>query len=168
MSENIAERFIVDDDKKADWALKRIAEEAAERDRLISIAEAEIDELKAKIEQLGTEYEDKINYFKALLVEYFGTVEHKETKTTETYKLLNGSLVMKKPRKEIRHNDETLLEYFRNNGKRKFIKVSEKPNWAEFKKGLEIVGNVVLDTETGEAIDCLTVEDIPEEFTVKV
>ena len=163
-----AERFIVDDDKKADWALKRIAEETAERDRLITIAQSEIDELTQKIIDLEKEYEDKINYFKALLVDYFATVEHKETKTTETYKLLSGSLVMKKPRKEIRHSDEALLDYFHNNGMRNYIKTVEKPIWSEFKKKLEIVDGIVVNTESGEAIDCVTVEDIPEEFTVKI
>ena len=163
-----AEKFVVDDDKKADWALKRIAEEQEERDRLIKLAKEEIEELKAKIEKVETEYGDHINYFKALLADYFSTVEHKDTKTRETYKLLNGSLVMKKARKEIRHGDEELLNYLLNSGKQEYVKTTLSPMWSEFKKRLEIVDNIVIDTETGEAVDCLTVEDVPEEFTVAV
>lgn len=162
------EKFVIDDDKKADWAVKKIAEEKAERDRLVELAKAEIEELKAKIEWIETAYNDRTGFLKSQLAEYFRAVEHKETKTKETYKLLNGTLEMKKARQEIRHDDGALLEYFRNNGMAQYIKTTEKPMWAEFKKSLEIAGDIVVNTDTGEQVECLTVEEIPEEFNVAV
>lgn len=160
------EKFRIDDDKKADWAVKKIAEEKAEKDRLLKLAQSEIDDLKKKMEWIEEAYEERTGFLKSELANYFHTVEHKETKTRETYKLLSGTLVMKKARQEIKHDEESLLNYFHSNGMQNFIKVTEKPMWAEFKKGLDIVGDTVVNAETGEAVDCLTVETVPEEFSV--
>ena len=53
------ERFVVDDDQKADWAARVIKEEAEERDRLLALVKAERERLDAKEREIMEKYERK-------------------------------------------------------------------------------------------------------------
>lgn len=161
------EEFKVTNDNNAEWALKKIKEEIEERDRLVAIAQHEINDLNDKINLINEQCENKIRYLKSLLAMYFETVPHKETKTQESYKLLSGSLVFKKPSVKINHDDEKLIKYLKENDGEKFIKIKESVDWAEFKKSLEIMGEDVVDKELGCIIEGCTVEDVPASFDIK-
>lgn len=162
MAENA---FVIKDDKTADWAIKMIAEAEAERDRLINLANEQIDELKERIEALGKSCDSDTAFLKSALFEYFGTVPHKETKTQSSYKLLSGSLVFKKPSIKINHDDEKLIAALDGT---EFVEVKKSLRWTEFKKNLTITEEgEVLDTTTGELIDACTVEEVPATFNVK-
>lgn len=162
------EGFIIADDNTADWALERIRDDEEEAERLISIAQGKIEELEAKIEDIKAKTEGKTSYLKYCLAQYFTTVPHKESKTQESYKLLNGSLVLKKPTKKLVKGDEDeIISHLEANGQSDLVKVKKSVDWANYKKTLTIAGDRVVD-ENGAVIDCVTVEDVPEEFTVKV
>lgn len=159
--------FTINNDVLADWALRKIKEEAAESDRLVTLAEDEIKVLEKKIEEINKQFESRTSFLKSKLCEYFNKVDHKETKTQETYKLLNGTLTLKKPtRKIVRPDDAKLLTVLKSVDATEFIQVKEVPLWGEFKKKLTITddGQVVDDTGT---IVVLDVEDVPAEFTIK-
>ena len=85
------DEFVIDSDKLAEWAVKQIRKEIDERDRLVELAKTEIAELNKKIEQSVSRCESSTGYLKGKLLEYFNTVEHKATKTQETYKLGSDS-----------------------------------------------------------------------------
>ena len=152
------ENFKITDDKSADWALKKIKDAEDERDRLINLA----------IEEVNNHCENDTKFLKSLLAEYFMQVPHKETKTQETYKLLSGSLVMKKASQKIIKDDEKLIDYFKANELNEFIKVKETPDWAGYKQHVEISGDNVIDAETGEIIEALSIEEVPASFDVKL
>ena len=162
------EEFTIKDDSTAEWAVQRIAEETAEFERLKELAEQKIEELKNKIADLEEQNKRKTSFLKSCLAMYFETVPHKETKTQETYKLLSGTLVFKKPKQKIVKNDEKLVEYFKRNNMTDFIKVEEKPQWNEYKKNLSIVEDKVIDTTTGEVVDVLEIEEEAGSFEVKL
>jgi len=170
MDYELDESFSITDDKLADWALRKIKEEEAERDRLINIANDQIADLNNRINQLETQCENKTKFLKGHLSIYFSTVPHKETKTQESYKLLSGSLVMKKATTKILHNDDELVAYLEANEEFDFIKIKKSPDWAEFKKDLAInEEGMVFDKITGEVLDsniCYT-EDVPASFDIK-
>lgn len=164
------EDFKVTDDKTADWALTKIHEAEDERDRLIALAEAQVEDLKTKIEDLKNKCENETGFLKSCLAMYFETVKPKETKTQKTYKLLSGTLVFKKPSVKINHDDEALLNYLSENDGEDFIKIKKSVDWAEFKKNLTISDDgEVIDTELGIVIptDACSVEEVPASFTVK-
>lgn len=163
------ESFSIKDDKLAEWALKKIAEGNQEKERLISIARAEIEELEAKIEELNTQYDKKNEFLKYHLLNYFNTVPHKSTKTQESYKLLSGSLVMKKPTTKIKRPDDDLLLNILSlvDHEGKYVEVIKKPKWAEFKKTLTISGDQVID-ENGEILCNIETEDVPASFDIKI
>lgn len=162
MEEN---RFVIKDDKTADWAIKTIAEAEAERDRLINLANEQIDELKERIDALKKSCDSDTAFLKSSLFEYFGTVPHKETKTQSSYKLLSGSLVLKKSSLTINHDDEKLIAALDGTD---FVEVKKSLRWGEFKKNLAITDDgEVVDMSTGEIIDACTVEEVPATFNVK-
>ena len=159
--------FSIKDDSTADWALRMIAEEESEFRRLKAIADQQIEEIKMKIDALKERTERKNAFLKSCLFEYFTTVPHKETKTQETYKLLNGSLIFKKPKQKMIYEEDKLVEYFKQNGMEEFIKTEEKPIWGEFKKNLSIIDGSVIDTITGEMVDTVSVVEEPGAFEAK-
>lgn len=68
---------------------------------------------------------------------------------------------------EVNGKSKALLDYAKVNAP-EFLKtkVEEYVDWAEFKKKLTYAGNVVFHSETGEAIDGLSVQTFPDTFTV--
>ena len=164
------QEFKVVSDMMAEWCIKKIKQETAEHDRLVNIAKAEIEELNRQIELLDQSLGSRTSYLKSKLWEYFQTVEHKETKTQESYKLLTGSLVYKKPSQKMNPNKEKLLEYVKTNNMPEFVKVKEEIDWANYKKECEIVDGKAVNVQTGDILpeDIITVENVAGEFGVKI
>ena len=164
------EAFKIENDKTADWAITQIHEAETERDRLIKLAQDQIDNLTAKIQELTEKCENDTKYLKSCLALYFDTVPSKETKTQKTYKLLSGTLVFKKPATKIVHDDDKLLEYLEENDGKDYIKIKKSIDWAEFKKTLTVSDDgEVVDTELGTVIpeEVCAIEDVPASFTIK-
>ena len=159
------ETFKIKNDKTADWAIKQIHEAEDERDRLIALAEEQINELKERIEAIEKGYENDTAYLKSCLFEYFGTVPHKESKTQLSYKLLTGSLVLKKASLKIVHDDDKLIEALDGT---EYVETKKSLKWGEYKKNLAITDDcTVVDTSTGEVIEACAVEETPASFDVK-
>ena len=165
--EEAEKSFSITDDNTADWALKKIAEERKELERLKAIAQQQVEEIELKIKHLEETTERKTAFLKGCLAQYFETVPHKATKTQETYKLLSGSLVFKLPKQNLVKDDTKLLNYLHENGMEEYIKTEEKPIWAEFKKTLSIVDGKVIDTSTGEVVEAVKAEETAGVFDVK-
>ena len=159
--------FSINDDNVADWALRKIAEEQAELDRLTNLATQQIEELQLKIKHFEEVTERKTAFLKGCLAEYFHTVPHKSTKTQESYKLLSGSLVFKLPKQSMVKDDEELIKHFKKCGLQEYIKTEEKAIWGEYKKNLSIIDGKVIDTTTGEIVNAVKVEAVPGSFEVK-
>jgi hypothetical protein len=134
----------------------------------MELIQAEREELNKKAEELSDHLESETGYLKSLLFKYFETVEKKETKTQQSYKLLSGSLVFKKPQIKIVKPEETkLVEFMENNGYEKLVETKKSAKWADFKKEIEIKdGQVILD-DTGEVLDWIVTEEDPGRFEVK-
>lgn len=156
--------FVINDDKKADWAITQIKDTENECERLITLAEKQIADLHDRIEELKNKCDNETKYLKSCLAQYFETVKAKETKTQKSYKLLSGTLVLKKPGEKIEHDDEALLEWLEDT---EYIKIKKSVDWAEYKKKLTIQDNLVIDTETGEVVECCKVVPTPGSFDIK-
>lgn len=165
-----SEEFAINDDKTANWAIKKIRDKIAEADRLKAIIIAEREELAEKEKAINEKLDHETGYLKTLLYAYFGKVEHKETKTQQTYKLLDGSLIYKKPSVKIAkpEDDAALIAYLEQN-QPEMVETIKKPAWGEFKKNLTLTedGDVV-DMATGEKLDFVKTEETEGSFDVKV
>jgi preprotein translocase subunit Sss1 len=156
------------DDACADWAVAKIAEERAELDRIKRLADEQIHRIMDKVGAAERRYKNGTEYLTGKLAEYFETVPHKKTKTTESYRLLSGTLKVKLGGTAMKQDDEKLLEYLKASGNSEMVQMTEKPRWGEYKKRLEIVGDVVVDKTTGEVVEGVEVIVKPDTFTVDV
>ena len=161
--------FEITNDVQADNAIRAIKEEEQNTERIIAIAEAEKAALDMKIKQLRERCEQRTQEKRDALMRYFESVEKRQTKTTEKYDLLSGTLVRKKPAKVLAVADgDSLTDWLERNAYGYLISTTKKPKWAEIKKLLSYNSDgVVSVTDTGEVVDGVTVEDKPGEFQVK-
>lgn len=83
-----SDRFVIDSDAKADWALRKIREQREDAARWRAYYLAQI----AKAEESAQQTEA---FFMALLERYFATVPHRSTKTQDAYDLPSGKLLRK-------------------------------------------------------------------------
>ena len=100
--------FVIDNDQKADWAVRRIAELEADTQKWK-------DYYKAQSERVAQSNQQSIDYFTALLESYFDTVPHKATKTSEKYKLPSGVLVRKAQAPEYERDDAQIIAWCAEN-----------------------------------------------------
>lgn len=156
------------DDACADWAVAKIAEERAELDRIKRLADEQIARIMQKVSAAERRYKNGTEYLTGKLAEYFETVPHKKTKTTKSYRLLSGTLKLKLGGVAMKQDDEKLLEYLKASGNSEMVQTVEKPRWGEYKKRLEIVGEVVVDKTAGEVVEGVEVIEKPDTFTVDV
>lgn len=159
--------FSIVSDLQAEWALKKLKKAKEEHDRLVALAQEEIADYNRQIAILDQQLESATSFLKGKLYEYFNTVEHKTTKTQESYKLLSGSLVMKKASTKIsKPDDEKLLNVLKSVDASEFIQAKEVPLWGEFKKTLTVTENGNVVDQNGEILD-IEVKEEPAEFTIK-
>ena len=160
--------WAIRDDGCADWAVRKIAEEKEEYDRLQRLADQQISQIEQKLAEAKRRYENGTRFLTSKLAEYFDTVDHKKTKTQETYRLLNGQLVKKLGGVSMKQDNDKLLDFLKSSGLDDMIVTTEKPAWGEFKKGLEIMGDCVVIKETGEIVEGVNVVENPDTFSVKL
>lgn len=157
---NEPEGFVIDTDAKAGWALDKIREARADRDRWVAWYKDRIAEIEAQ-----TDF-NTIN-LERMLCEYFANVPHKKTKTQESYSLPGGKLVMKLQNPEYKRDDKTVIEWLKANNQERFVKVKEELDWASLKaKTAAFEGHIV--TEDGEFIPGIEVVDREPKFVVEV
>lgn len=169
MSEEVMQedKFVIDNDSKAEWALERIKAEKEDMDRLIKVCEVKIEEYQQKIEQFKKQYENRTSYLKSLLAQYFNTVPHNKTKTQESYRLPSGKLVLKYPGLEYTKDEEKLIAFLEQNGYEKFICIKKSPKWGELKKTISVSGENIV-TSDGLVVEGVKAVERPPEFIVEV
>lgn len=169
-----SQRFVIDDDKKADWAIRKIKESQAEYARLEEIAKSQIEEIKASLEKAKRKADQSTNYLSALLSNYFDSVPHRKTKTQEKYQLLSGALVRKKGQIQYNVNNDQFMAWLNQSDelRERYIKVTKSPRWGDFKNDYKNTlceqNGHLYSTETGEVIPGVTTTMAPDTFVVEL
>ena len=150
------EKFVCDNDLKADWCVKIIQKEKAEIERLTKNIDEQIELLKLKKQRISDSLDNKIGFLQGKLFEYFRTVESKELKTCYKYKLPSGELVYNKETVKYERDDDKIIQWLTDNNKMEYIKVKPQVDWAELKKAVFF-----------EDVDGVTKLNVPMTFVVK-
>ena len=146
----------------------RCADERSEYDRLKALADEQIAAINEKVAAARKRMENGTSYLTSCLADFFATVPHKETKTTEKYRLLSGTLTFKKGTTKTKLDETKLVPWLKANGYGELVKVEESTRWADLKKLLSYTGDIATLTETGEIVEGVTVYETPGIFTVDV
>lgn len=116
---------------------------------------------KVRQEQLRDRFEEKEYLLRSKkeklqmqLRELFEQVPQSETKTQRKVKLLNGDVIIKKPKADFEKDADKLLKWAKDNHREELINKKEVLSfkWADFKKGLVSTEYGIVDVETGETI----------------
>lgn len=158
--------FTIDSDEMAEWALKKVLAAKKEKERLTALIDAEREKLDRKQEDIDKRYENDTSYLLYKLSEYFKTVEHKETKTQESYQLLSGKLVFKKPTVKLEQDKNALLNWCKTNAP-EYVRTEQSVEWGQIKKCMRIVGESVIYDATGEVVQGVAITETAGTFDVK-
>ena len=156
------------DDYTADKALERLEQAKRDFDRAKEIGQRRIEEITAQMQAAEERYQKIAQPLQKELEAYMRKADCRETKTRYSYQLLSGKVILKKPSKKLVPDRKALAEYLQESGMTDYLKLTPEPAWGEYKKRLKIVGNTVIDADTGEVVPAVSVEDVPEELTWEV
>lgn len=156
------DRYTVRDDRDAELCLKNIREAQHDKERWKKHYEQQL-------EKVNAEADNRIEYFKARLEEYFSTVPHKATKTQESYSLPGGKLILKRQQPEYKIDDSALVPWLEESFMGQLIKVEKKADWAGLKKVVGITPDGAhVATDEGEIVPGVTVTPRPDVFKVEM
>lgn len=167
IAEQIDDRFVIDSDDKADWALRKIKEAENEIEKAEYFAESQIRQIENwKVKQTDG-HRDSIEYFQSLLAEYAQRKREEDPKF-KSITLPSGNVgFRKKPVKWV-YNDEQVLKTLESENMNDFIKVEKKIDKRSIKKAFEAAGDKVINPETGQVIEGIEVLDQGESLNVRL
>lgn len=152
--------FVVDNDQKADWCIRQIKARQEDTDRWKRFY-AE----RAKAVEESNMF--AIARLKQHLIPYIQQVPMKETKTRSKYGLPSGDLVLTKEHTKIEHDDDSLLEWLKQNAA-EYVKTKEAVNWKDLKDHLKEIDGSYYLTDNGEKVPGVSSVLVPAEFDVKI
>ena len=157
--EGVSERFTIDSDGKADWAIRKLLTARNARD-------AEIEHHRRQINIARQQCEQAEAYFSALLEVYFNTLPTKKAKMSESYMLQSGKLRRTVETEDYSVNREACGAWLAENGYSDYSKIEYDVKWADLKKGLEIKDGKAVMKSTGEVIPNIDIVKKPAAFII--
>lgn len=153
--EDEQEDVIVLDDASAEMLMQQIAGADAEYERMEAWYKQQMTRIRERRDRI-------VSWAEGCLRGYFDMVPKHETKTTKSYQLPGGKLVMKQLGPDFSRDPEALLSWAKKYAP-ECVKVEESVSWVDLKKKLKVVGaNMV--TEDGEIVPGITVTEKEPEF----
>jgi len=161
------EAFTIQDDQAANWALRKIGQMQKQIEDNNALAVAEIDKIEAWNKQENQKSQDGIDYFQGLL-SYYALKKKEEDPKFKTLKLPNGKLSFRKQQPKWNYDDEAVVQALKQAKLDDFIQVKESPKKADIKKAFSVAGDKVVNPDTGEIVEGITVEEREDKFGVTV
>ena len=158
-------RFIIDDDNKADWALRKIAESKNEIYKISYFADSEINRIEDWERKEKEKYESSIDYFTGLLAEY-ASQKRKQNSDFKSQSLPAGRIRFKKQQPKWNVDKEKVVKSIKSTGRDDLIRIKEEPSMNDIKKAFIVVDGQAIDEETGQVIEGIKVEDREDKFEV--
>jgi len=157
------QRWVVDNDRKAEWCMEKIAEKREELKKWKDHYKKLSADIEATITADIAGLEEKLKGY------FFQMSEGGFTRSTETqeiYNLPHGKIFMAHQEPEYDRDNAVLLDWLKKNSP-EFVKVEETVKWGDLKKTLGTSGTV-MTTEDGEIVPGITVNTRPAIFKVEV
>lgn len=172
-TEHESRGFVVDNDRKAVWCLRKIKHLKEKQAKNEELAESEIEDIQKEIDEVqkwlneeNDNLQNSIDFFESIL--YFYALElRKEDQELKTHKLPFGKLQFRSKRPKWNYDNVKLLDFITSNY-RELVKVKESVDKRKLKQMTKVVGDKVIVKDTGEIVEGVKVVKRGEEFQVKV
>jgi len=165
--------FVVDNDRKAVWCLRKIKHLKEKQAKNEELAESEIEDIQKEIDEVqnwldeeNNKLQNSINFFESILYSYALELR-KEEPELKTHKLPFGKIQFRSKRPKWNYDNAKLLDFITSNYG-ELVKVKESVDKRKLKQMTEVVGDKVIVKETGEIVEGVEVVVRDEEFQVKV
>lgn len=164
---NDAERFVVDDQNKANWALRKIKEMQKEIDEAEEFVQEETRRNNEWLKSIKSNKQADIDHFTNLLMGYAVTLSKDDPKF-KSLNLPSGRFGFRKQQPKWEYDNEKAVESLKRAGLSDFIRVKEEPNKADIKRGFHVTNGQAVNPDTGEIIEGITVTEQEDSFNVVV
>ncbi|WP_096435940.1 host-nuclease inhibitor Gam family protein [Alteribacter populi] len=161
------DRFTVDNDEKANWVLRKMKQIEDKRMEDLALAQAEIDKIESWMEQVNKQADNNRDYFQSMLAQYAFNKRMEDPKF-KTLKLPNGKLAFRKQQPKWNYDNDKVVQALKEAGYEDLIKVKEDPIKAEVKKKFAVHDDKVIDPDTGEVLEGVSIEYRDDAFKVEV
>jgi len=168
-----AQGFVVDDDSKASWCLRKIKKMKKKlndneklADELISKIEEEIRDIEDWRDSENEKIQNNIDFLKNKLRGYADSLKEQDP-DLKTYSLPHGDLKFRKQRPKWKYNENKLLDFVEHNFD-EALKIKKKVSKRTLKRNAEVAGNNAVLTKTGQVIEGVTIVNRPEKFKINV
>ncbi len=164
------QRWRIENDLIADWAIEKIKRFRAELERKRQLAEEKKRQIDMWYKSEQKKIERDIKFFEQKLYEYYMSLDPKQLrkgKVQTKYELMSGTLKLKKQNPDIEREKETLLAWLKENGLTEYIKIVKEPDWAKLREKVKITDDKAVYPETGEIIPGIKVNPRPDKFIVE-
>ena len=162
------QRFRIQDDNQADWALRKIARARQDMKEAEETAAMEIEKINRWLDGQRDESLRTERFFTALLQEYYEP-RFMTNPDKKTYKLPSGKVQRRTQQPLFDRDNEALLAWLKQREMTDYIEVKESPKWGELKQQVQVVGEHVVIKDgplKGEIIDGVEVVHRPPTFRV--
>ena len=159
--------FVVDDENKANWTLRKIKQYKDKIADNNALAQAEIDKIERWNNEVNEQAQSSIDYFTSLLTSY-ALNKRAEDPKFKSLKLPNGRIGFRKSQPKWVYDNEKVIETLEKANLTDFIRVTKAPSKAEIKKAFEVVGDKVVNPDTGEVIEGIEIEPQDDKFNLVV
>lgn len=160
------ERFKIENNDQANWALRKISKIRKQRTEIKDISDLEIHRIEMWRNKNFEDLDKEEQYFLNLLRDYHSMILYEDPKR-KTLDLPAGKCRFRAQPPEFKQDPERLLEWLERNKLDAFIRVKKEPAWGELKKLVKVHnGQVVM--ETGEIVEGVTAEEHGLSFRVEV
>jgi len=160
--------FKVTNNSSASWTLKMLTSLNKQLDEVQKTADKERANIQEWEDNEKERIETSISYFESLIEKYYSKKLKEEG---EDFKINtpHGKVSTRKGRDKWKYNDEQkIVDWLKENKYHDFYKIQEKLKKREFKQNFEVVEGKVVDTNTGEIVDGVEVEDGEVKMIIKL
>lgn len=162
------QRFRIQDDNQADWALRKIARARQDMKEAEETAAMEIEKINRWLDGQRDESLRTELFFTVLLQEYYEP-RFMTNPDKKTYKLPSGKVQRRTQQPLFDRDNEALLAWLKQREMTDYIEVKETPKWGELKQQVQVVGEHVVIKDgplKGEIVDGVEVVHRPPTFRV--
>ncbi|WP_079708587.1 host-nuclease inhibitor Gam family protein [Paraliobacillus ryukyuensis] len=161
------EGFKVDDEQKANWALRKIAQFQNQQKQNNELATIEISKIEDWNKSENERLQQSIDFFQSHLASFAMEQREKDAKF-KSMKLPNGRIGFRKKQAKWNYDDKTLVKTLKENNLSDFIRIKEEPDKSSIKEAFQVSDGKVINPDTGQILDGVYVSEQEESFEVKV
>ena len=167
------ERFVIEDDDQADWALRKIRHLKQMQQEKEEFAQKRIDKIQEELNQVEhwrdkqvAKFQEKIEYFEGLLTQYAMKLKE-EDEDLKSHSLPFGELKFRKQRAKTNYDNEKLLKFLEENDI-DAIRVKKSPDKRKLKKMAVRSGDKLVIEDLGVVVEGVQIQERGEKFSIDV